>query len=182
MESIVSISLYGVFESTIPSRAPRARGPSVMSRRLPPRPSRHVPHPAPLPVLLLALLLAACGGSVKELDGAVATIPIFSPASLKERTTAFTSDDIGDMMKFSTYTWYLETDASPMTVDAFYMAQWPGASRREDAEEIIIRNPPFPADEDAPLGESVLVTIKLLREGGKTQFSISEDVFRAKRR
>jgi hypothetical protein len=131
---------------------------------------------------LLLLAALACGGSVKELDGAIATIPVFAPASLKERTTAFTSDDIGDMMKFSTYTWYLETEESPMAVDAYYVAQWPGASRTEDAEEIIIRNPPFPADEDAPLGESVLVTIKLVREGGKTQFSISEDVFRAKRR
>ncbi len=135
-----------------------------------------------LALALLATVVTSCGGSVRELDGAIATIPVFSPASLKERTTAFTSDDIGDMMKFSTYTWYLETDASPTTVDAFYMAQWPGASRRENAEEVIIRNPPFPEDEDAPLGESVLVRIKATREGGKTQFSISEDVFRAKRR
>ena len=123
----------------------------------------------------------ACGGTV-ELDGAIATIPVFAPASFKERSTSYTSDDMNDMMKFSTYTWDLETDESPSAVDAFYMAQWPGAGRTEDAEEVIIRNPPFPEDEDAPLGESVLVTIKLTREGGKTQFSISEDVFRAKRR
>jgi hypothetical protein len=142
------------------------------------------PTPLRRPVAAGLLLLAAlgCGGTVKELDGAIATIPVFSPASFKERNTSFTSDDIGDMMKFSTYVWYLETPESPMAVDAFYMTQWPGASRTEDAEEIIIRNPPFPANEDAPLGESVLVTIKLAREGGKTQFHITEDVFRAKRR
>lgn len=133
-------------------------------------------------LLLVTLLVAGCGGTVKELDGAVATIPIFSPASLKERTTSFTSDDIGDMRKFSTYTWYLETDASPAAVADYYAGQWPTASRSDDEEEIIIRNPPFPEDEDAPLGESVLVTVKLVREGGKTQFSISEDVFRARRR
>lgn len=130
---------------------------------------------------LILLAALACGGPV-TLDGAIATIPVFAPASFKERNTSFTSDDIGDMMKFSTYVWYLETPESPMAVDAYYMAQWPGASRTEDAEEIIIRNPPFPANEDAPLGESVLVTIKLTREGGKTQFNITEDVFRAKRR
>lgn len=139
-------------------------------------------HRWPLAAGLLLLAALACGGTVKELDGAIATIPVFAPASFKERQTSFTSDDIGDMMKFSTYTWYLETAESPMAVDAYYVAQWPGASRTEDAEEIIIRNPPFPENEDAPLGESVLVTIKLAREGGKTQFSISEDVFRAKRR
>jgi hypothetical protein len=147
----------------------------VPSRPANDRPRRVIP-------LLLVLLAALACGSVKELDGAIRTIPVFSPASLKERTTAFTSDDIGDMMKFSTYTWYLETEATPSTVADFYAGQWPSASRSDDEEEIIIRNPPFPEDEEAPLGESVLVTIKLVREGGKTQFSISEDVFRARRR
>jgi hypothetical protein len=130
---------------------------------------------------LLLLAAAGCGGPV-TLDGAIATIPVFAPASLKERHTSFTSDDVNDIMKFSTYTWDLETGESPMAVDAYYMAQWPGASRTEDEETINIRNPPIPENEDAPLPEGVLVTIKLVREGGKTQFSISEDVFRAKRR
>jgi len=132
--------------------------------------------------LLLGLSLAACTPKVSELDGAIATIPIFNPASLKERTTSFTSDDMGDMMKFSTYTWYLETEESADAVANFYAAQWPSAERTEDDGEISLRNPPFPEDEDEPLGESVMVTITLEREGGKTQFRISEDVFRAKRR
>lgn len=127
-------------------------------------------------------LLAACTPNVSSLDGAVGAIPIFNPASFKERSQAFTSDDIGDPMKFSTYTWYLETDERAEAVAAFYAAQWPGAERIEEDGEIRLRNPPFPENEDEPLGESVLVTIKLEREGGKTQFSISEDVFRARRR
>ncbi len=132
--------------------------------------------------LLLTLSLAACTPKVSELEGAIASIPIFNPASLKERTTSFTSDDIGDMMKFSTHTWYMETEESPDAVANFYAAQWPGAERIEEEGEISLRNPPFPEDEDEPLGESVMVTIKTEREGGKTQFYISEDVFRAKRR
>jgi len=136
----------------------------------------------PVVALLLGLSLAACTPKVSELDGAIATIPIFNPASLKERTTSFTSDDMGDMMKFSTYTWYLETEESADAVANFYAAQWPSAERTEDDGEISLRNPPFPEDEDEPLGESVMVTITLEREGGKTQFRISEDVFRAKRR
>lgn len=132
--------------------------------------------------LLAALALGGCSSKVSELEGAIASIPIFNPASLKERTTSFTSDDMGDMMKFSTYTWYMETDESADAVANFYAAQWPAAERIEEDGEISLRNPPFPEDEDAPLGESVMVTIKTEREGGKTQFYISEDVFRAKRR
>ena len=129
----------------------------------------------------LALIVVACGGTVTKLNGAVGTIPIFAPASLKERTTAFTSDTLGDPQKFSTYTWHLETDAVPATVADFYAAQWPSASRTTDEDDIVIRNPPLPADERTPLGESVLVTVKLQPENGKTQFSITEDVFKARR-
>jgi hypothetical protein len=133
---------------------------------------------------LLFVLTSACGGTVKELDGAMGQIPIFAPASFKERTTSFTSDDMGDPTKFSSYTWYLETEKSPDEVAAYYVAQWPGAGRTEDDEDgtIFIRNPPLPEDENASLGESVSVMIHRTREGGKTQFEISEDVFRAKRR
>jgi hypothetical protein len=135
-----------------------------------------------LPLLALALA-AACGGSVSSLDGAIAEIPIFAPASLKERSASYTSDDVDDIMKFSSYTWYMETDRTPDEVAAFYVAQWPGAGRTDDEENatIFIRNPPLPDDEDAPIGESVSVTINRTREGGKTQFHIAEDVFRAKR-
>lgn len=132
--------------------------------------------------LLLGLTLLACTPKVSELEGAVGTIPIFNPATFKERTTSFTSDDIGNPTKFSTYTWYLETEESPEAVATFYAAQWPGAERIDDDGEITLRNPPFPEDENEPLGESVLVTISTEREAGKTQFSISEDVFKARRR
>jgi hypothetical protein len=135
-----------------------------------------------LAVAPLLLVLPACGDGVVELDGAIGTIPVFAPASFKERTQSFTSDVISDPMKFSTYTWSLETEKSAAEVEAFYSAQWPDAGITEEDGEIVIRNPPFSEDEDEPLGESVLVTIKTEREGGKTQFSISEDVFRAKRR
>lgn len=133
--------------------------------------------------LILLLAASACGGTVKELDGAIGNIPIFAPATLKDQSSAFTSDDIGDPTKFSSYTWYLETEKSPAEVEAFYVAQWPGAGRVEDEEEntVFLRNPPLP-EGDEPLGESVAVTIKRTREGGKTQFYIEEDVFRAKRR
>ena len=131
-------------------------------------------------VLLLALAIASCGGPVKELEGALGKIPIFSPASLKDRTTAHTSDVISDPMKFSTYTWHLETTMSPIVVDAFYTAQWPAAARVEEDGEINFHNPPLP-EGDAPLGESVHVTVKSTQEGGKTQFSISEDVFARRR-
>lgn len=132
-------------------------------------------------VSLLLLPLAACGGPV-ELEGAVGTIPVFTPADFKERSSSFSSDVISDPMKFSTYNWYMETESSAEDVAAFYMAQWPGAGRTDDDGTITIRNPPFPEDENEPLGESVLVSIETEREGGKTQFYISEDVFRAKRR
>ena len=134
----------------------------------------------PLIMILIALVVASCGGPVKELDGALGKIPIFSPASLKERTTAHTSDVISDPMKFSTYTWHLETTMSPVVVDAFYTAQWPAAARVEEDGEIHFHNPPLPAG-DAPLGEGVHVTIKSAPEGGKTQFSITEDVFARRR-
>jgi len=141
-----------------------------------------------LVLLVVALSCTSCGGNVTKLDGALGTIPIFSPASFKERHTAFTSDDIGDPRKFSTYTWYLETERSVADVEAFYAAQWPnGRSRNEDGEDasagdddITFRNPPLP-EGDAPLGESMLVTIKRAQHGGKTQFSISEDVFSHRR-
>jgi hypothetical protein len=140
--------------------------------------------PAPLRALLVAplLLLGSCSSEVTELEGAIGTIPIFNPSSFKELHRAHTSDVISNPMKFSSYTWYLETDAAPEDVASYYMAQWPEAGREDDEEEIRIRNPPFPADEDAPLGESIFVTIKLVREGGKTQFNISEDVFSNRRR
>ena len=144
-----------------------------------------------LVLLIVALLCTSCSGNVTQLDGALGAIPIFSPATFKERHTAHTSDNIGDPMKFSTYTWYLETERSVSEVEAFYAAQWPnGRSHSEDSEDsseganenedITFRNPPLPAD-DTPLGESVSVTIKHAREGGKTQFSITEDVFARRR-
>ena len=137
-------------------------------------------YPRLLTVILLVFVLVSCGGPVKELDGALGTIPIFSPASLKEKHTAHTSDVISDPMKFSTYTWNLETTRSVIEVDAFYAAQWPAASRVEEEGEIIFHNPPLPEDE-APLGEGMHVTIKTAQEGGKTQISISEDVFSRRR-
>lgn len=131
--------------------------------------------------IILALAVASCGGGpVKNLDGALGTIPIFSPASLKERSTAHTSDVISDPMKFSSYTWHLETTLSPVVVDAYYTAQWPSAGRVEEDGEIHFHNPPLP-EGDAPLGEGVHVTIHSTQEGGKTQFEISEDVFSRRR-
>ena len=133
-----------------------------------------------LPTLLLVFVFVSCGGPVKELDGALGAIPIFSPASLKERNTAHTSDVISDPMKFSTYTWNLETAKSAAEVEAFYAEQWPTAGRVEEDGEVIFHNPPLP-EGDAALGEGVHVTIKSAQEGGKTQFSISEDVFARRR-
>lgn len=134
-------------------------------------------------VLAAAAIAASCGGPVTSLDGAVGAVPIFSPASFKERATSHTSDQIGAPDKFSTYTWYLETEASPAAVEAFYSQRWPGAGRVEDDEEgaTTLRNPPLPENENTPLGESVSVTIKKAPEGGKTQFSITEDVFSHRR-
>ena len=117
---------------------------------------------------------------MKELEGALGKVPIFSPATLKERSTAHTSDVISDPMKFSTYTWHLETTMSPVVVDAFYSAQWPAASRVEEDGEIHFHNPPLP-EGDAPLGEGVHVTIHSAPAAGKTQFDISEDVFASRR-
>jgi len=144
-----------------------------------------------LVLLTVTLLCTSCSRNVTQLDGALGAIPIFSPATFKERHTAYTSDDIGDPRKFSTYTWYLESERGVSEVEAFYAAQWPnGRSQSEDGEDssedandpadITFRNPPLPAD-DTPLGESVSVTIKRAREGGKTQFSITEDVFARRR-
>ena len=133
-----------------------------------------------LTIVALALFVASCGGPVKELDGAMGTIPIFIPASLKERTTAHTSDVISDPMKFSTYTWHLETAKSPTEVDAFYKNMWPAAGRVEDDGDIHFHNPPLPEGEE-PLGEGVHVTIHSAQEAGKTQFEISEDVFARRR-
>src|SRR5215470_1915570 len=140
-----------------------------------------------LALLVVALLCTSCSRNVTQLDGALGTLPIFSPATFKERHTAFSSDNVGDPRKFSTYTWYLETERSVSDVEAFYAAQWPnGRIRNEDGEDasenedIHFRNPPLP-EGDAPLGESVSVTIKRAQEGGKTQFSLSEDVFSRRR-
>src|SRR5262249_32680045 len=89
-----------------------------------------------LVLLVVTLLCTSVSRNVTQLDGALGTIPIFSPATFKERHTAFTSDDIGDPRKFSTYTWYLETERSVSEVEAFYAAQWPnGRSRSEDGED-----------------------------------------------
>ena len=134
----------------------------------------------PLIMVVLALVVASCGGPVKELDGALTRIPIFSPATLKERSTAHTSDVISDPMKFSTYTWHLETTMAPVVVDAFYSAQWPAAARVEEDGEIHFHNPPLP-EGDAPLGEGVHVTIHSASADGKTAFEISEDVFSRRR-
>jgi hypothetical protein len=137
-----------------------------------------------LRALLVAplVLLGSCKSEVTELPGAVGTIPIFNPSKYKDYSSAYTSDEISNPMKFSSYTWHLETEASAEDVAAFYMAQWPDAGREDDEEEIRIRNPPFPEDENEPLGESIFITIKLAREDGKTQFSIDEDVFANRRR
>jgi hypothetical protein len=134
----------------------------------------------PLIIVVLALVVASCGGPVKELDGALTKIPIFSPATLKERSTAHTSDVISDPMKFSTYTWHLETTMAPVVVDSFYSAQWPAAARVEEDGEIHFHNPPLP-EGDAPLGEGVHVTIHPASADGKTHFEISEDVFSRRR-
>ena len=138
--------------------------------------------PLTLATLVLSLTVGGCSSSVDSLDGAIATIPIYNPAKLKERTTAFTSDVMSDMTKFSTYTWYMETESSAEDVASFYASKWPDAIRNEEDGEITLRTPPFPEDEDEPLGESVMVTIRTEREGGMTKFYISEDVFRARRR
>ncbi len=135
------------------------------------------------PALLLLVLLAACGGDVDSLPGAVGQIPIFNPSKYLDYSSAYTSDDFGDPMKFSSYSWELETERPADEVIAFYTAQWPQAGREDDEEENVvrIRNPAFPEDEDAPLGESVMITVWRDKQGGKTKFEIDEDVFRARR-
>ncbi len=138
--------------------------------------------PLAVAVLALSLALGGCSSSVDSLDGAIGTIPIYNPAKLKERTTAFTSDVMSDMTKFSTYTWSLETESSAEDVASFYASKWPDAVRVDEDGEITLRTPPFPEDEDEPLGESVMVVIQTEREDGKTLFAITEDVFRARRR
>jgi hypothetical protein len=135
------------------------------------------------PALFVLVLVVGCSGgrgAITDLEGSVGEIPIFTPASFKELATSTTSDDLSDPMKFSTYSWYLETESSPAEVEAF-KAKWPGAGRVEDDDSVTLRNPPLPANDDAPLGESVSVTITLEREEGKTPFTITEDVFRANR-
>ena len=138
--------------------------------------------PARYMALLPMIVLVACGG-VDALPGAVGQIPIFNPSKYLDTRSAYTSDNIGDPMKFSSYTWELETERSADEVIAFYAAQWPQAGREDDEEENVVRlrNPAFPADEDEPLGESVMVTVWRDRQGGKTKFAIDEDVFRARR-
>lgn len=135
--------------------------------------------------VFVLVLVAGCnggGGSVTDLEGAVGEIPIFTPASFKELFTSTTSDDLSDPMKFSTYSWYMETSSSPAEVEAFYKSQWPGAGRVEDDGAVTLRNPPLPENDSAPIGESVSVNITLEPENGKTHFTITEDVFRSKRR
>ncbi len=136
-----------------------------------------------LSLLMLAISLAGCKDEVTELEGAVGEIPIFNPSRYLDRSSAYTSDVISDPTKFSSYSWKLETEKSAEEVIAFYLSQWPGASRDDDEEEgtVIIRNPPFPADENEPLGESLLVTVWTARQDGKTRFTIDEDVFRNRR-
>lgn len=143
---------------------------------------------------MMALVLGAgCGrggggsGGAPHLDGALAELPVFAPAALIERRDAFTSDTVDEPMKFSTYTWHLRTHRSPEEVEAFYLAQWPRAGRVTDDDAIRLRDPPLPYDPDPddevepPLGESTSVTIYLEPERGLTRFSITEDVFAARR-
>ena len=85
-----------------------------------------------LVLLVVALLCTSCSRNVTQLDGALGAIPIFSPATFKERHTAHTSDDIGDPTKFSTYTWYLETatlEFHHAAVTTGIRASVPGAGR-----------------------------------------------------
>lgn len=110
------------------------------------------------------------------------TIPVFAPSSLGERADVHTSDDIGNPMKFSTYTWHLSTAQGWEAIDAYYKAQWPSAGRVEDEEQVSYRNPPLPENENTPLGESQSVTIHKGRVKDRTNFEIHEDVFGEKRR
>jgi len=140
-------------------------------------------------LLTLALLASSlyaptgCGGGAaggRGLDGALGPIPVFAPARKIRRSTAFTSDELQNPMKFSSFTWHFRTSRPADEIEAFYLSQWPGAGRVEDDEAVYLRYPALPAD-DAPLGESVAITIFRAREGGKTRFSISEDVFAERR-
>ncbi len=130
------------------------------------------------------IALGACANEVSSLPGAVGEIPIFNPAEYLDYSSAFTSDVISDPMKFSSYSWTLETERPASEVIAFYEAQWPEAGREDDAEEgtVTLRNPAFPEDENEPLGESLMVIIWTERQDGKAKFTIDQDVFRNKRR
>lgn len=139
-------------------------------------------------IAVVVAVLGACGGKrggFTELEGAVESIPIFRPSSLVKRSEAFTSDDLHDLTKFSTYTWYLKTSRSPEEVEAFYLAQWPGASRSVSEDGVYVRYPPVPEeDEDGnapPLPEGAGVMIHAEREGKKTLFDIHEDVYSSRR-
>lgn len=133
--------------------------------------------------LLAATLVGGCGGGDadgRNLDGALTPIPVFAPARQVRRSTAFTSDDLQNPMKFSSYTWHFRTRRAPAEIEAYYLARWPDAGRVEDDEAVYLRYPPLPTD-DVPLGESVAVTIYRGRQEGRTSFSISEDVFAERR-
>lgn len=144
----------------------------------------HVAGPLPL-ALALPLLAAACGGGggggARSLDGALSDIPVFAPARKVRQASSFGSDDPSDPMKFSSYRWYFRTRKSAAAVEAFYLARWPGAGRVEVDDGIHLRNPPLPADEATPLGESVSVVIYHEPEDGQTVFGIEEEVFASRR-
>lgn len=134
-------------------------------------------------VLVLSLSVLAGCGKVDSLPGAIGQIPIYNPAELVDTRSSLSGDNSGDPFRFSSYTWELTTESSADDVIAFYSAQWPQAGRTEDSEEntVRLRNPAFPPD-GTPLDEGVLVTVWRDRQGGKTKYTISEDVLRVRRR
>jgi hypothetical protein len=132
-------------------------------------------------VACIALMAACRGGAGGSLNGAMSPIPVFTPAHVGERSDAFTSDEIANPRKFSTYTWHLETEKTPEDVASFYEAQWPGAGRVEEDDTIHLRNPPLPDGESTPLGESVSIAITKTLVNGRTKFTIAEDVFAQRR-
>ena len=149
-----------------------------MTRSMP----RMMPRYASLAAFALLAATVACG-SLEKLDGAIGDVPVAPGSSLKDQSSAYTSDDFGDPMKFHGITWDLETKTSPADVEAFYMQRWPQAGKMTDEEEgtVTLRNPPLPTDENTPLTESMSVTIHQIQVGGKTQYSVNEDVYTRKR-
>ena len=132
--------------------------------------------------LLLSLSVLAGCGKIDRLPGAIGQIPIYNPAELVDTRSSFSGDNGGDPFRFSSYTWELTTESSADEVIAYYSAQWPQAGRTENREEntVRLRNPAFPP-EGTPLDEGVLVTVWRDRQGGKTKYTISEDVLRVRR-